>query len=944
MPCGAPTSQQSDLELCESFTLLAQKTESVILFTDAERKIVWVNEAFSAMTGYSREEVLGRNPSFLQGKETDPAAIEKMHLALAQGKGIKVVILNYTKSGTPYWLDLEIIPRYDHQGVLVGFMAIQTNITEKIAAIESARQLGERNRDILQVALDGFCIIDPQGNILQANQAYCQMTGYSAEELACMEISDLEQKETLEETIAHMQKIIAHGEDRFETSQRCKDGSVIEVEVSAQYRSTENVFVAFLKDITATKVLLRKFEHLNQLYKALAQCNEAILQCHDRDELFTRICKTVVENGGIKMAWVGFFDEPTGLIYPVASFGEGVEYLDGIQISLNTLDPLGQGPTGTAMREGRPVWCPDFQNNPSTMPWHERGAQYEWKASAAIPFRLRGRILGVITFFISSDQGFDEDIRELLIRMGNNISFALDNFAHEEDRKAAVEEHKKLHAAVEQSEEIIVITDIRGDIEYVNPAFEKITGYTSAEVIGCNPRILKSGEQSQAFYKELWDTLHSGNTWRGEFHNRRKNGDLYWVAAVISPVYSEAGEVSHFVVVQEDITKRKITEARLQQALERAESASQAKSEFLAVMSHELRTPLNGVLGFSEILSDTILDEEQRGYVRTINDCGEHLLSIVTDILDFSSIEKGKLKIESECFEIKTLLESCHQTLSYQAETKKLDFRLEISPNVPTTMKGDAVRVRQILTNLLGNALKFTSEGSVVLRAETHAIEGINYISFSIIDTGSGMTPETLALLFQPFSQGDSSLKRAFEGTGLGLAISKRLADAMGGSIAVDSAPGKGSTFTCRIPLNSTILPLNADQIEELTPASEPTGGLVLVVEDDRVNSLLARKMLEFMGMKVEAVSNGKEAVEAYRPGKYAAILMDMQMPVMDGVDATLKIREIDTASGTHVPIIALTANALQRDRDRCMTAGMDDFISKPFKKDELAEKLSKLI
>jgi len=941
MPCGDTISHQNHLDMCESFTLLAQKTGSIILFTDRERRIVWVNDSFSKLTGYSREDALGQNPSFLQGEGTDRETVARIHLALSEGRGIKEIILNYTKGGTPYWLDLEIMPRRNGKGELLGFMAIQTDITEKVEAMEVVRKLGERNRDILHAVMDGFCILDAQGHIREVNEAYCTMTGYSSEELTRMSIGDLESVETLHETASHIQKIMALGEDRFETRHRCKDGRIIEVEVSAQYRPSEEMFVVFLKDITDIKVPTRKIEHLTKLYRALAECNESIVHCRDRDDLFRNFCRINVELGGMKMAWVGLEDHSTGLLYPVAAYGEGVEYLEGIKISLDAGDPLGLGPTGTAMREGHPVWCHDFQNDPSTAPWHERGARFGWKASAAVPFRLRGSMLGVITFFINDGEGFDADIRELLVRMGNNVSFALDNFAHEQDRKEAQEEFLKLHTAVEQSEEIIVITDIRGDIEYVNPAFEKITGYTSAEVKGSNPRLLKSGEQSQSFYKELWDTILSGQTWRGEFHNRRKNGDLYWAAAAISPVCNEAGEVVHFVVLQEDITERKAMESNLHQALERAEASSRAKSEFLAVMSHELRTPLNGVLGFAEILGDTTLDEEQRGYVRTISDCGDHLLKIVTDILDFSSIEKGKLKLEIEVVSVPELIESCSQMVANEAASKKLEFRNEIAPNVPAAIKGDGMRIRQVVTNLLGNAVKFTSSGSIALRTETVEIgEGL-------FNTGPGIAPETLGLLFKPFSQVDSSLKRCFEGTGLGLAISKRLADAMGGMITVDSSLGKGSTFTLRLPLNSKSSPLRAgqaDQTKEQSPVAKSEAGLVLVVEDDRVNSLLARKMLEIIGMKVEAVSNGKEALEAFVPGKYSAILMDMQMPVMDGIEATLKIREAETASGTHVPIIALTANALERDRDRCFAAGMDDFITKPFTKDILAEKLSKLI
>ena len=524
------------------------------------------------------------------------------------------------------------------------------------------------------------------------------------------------------------------------------------------------------------------------------------------------------------------------------------------------------------------------------------------------------------------------------------------------ERKQAEKELRNFRTAVAQSANTTMITDSMGTIEYVNPAFESSTGYWSAEVLGSNPRILKSGEQSEIFYRDLWKTIKSGKIWRGEFHNRRKDGTLFWESATISPILNEQGKIVHFIAIKEDISERKLLESNLKEALVRAESGARAKSEFLAVMSHELRTPLNGVIGFTDLLSETQLNDLQQGYAKTILSSGQHLLSVVNDILDFSSIENGRIKLESAPILISHIVESSCQPIRKTIADKALDFRCEMDPGVPKQIVGDAHRICQILINLLGNAVKFTARGSVVLRVACSVKAGRQSLDFSVQDTGPGIPAEALSILFLPFSQVDSTLHRRYDGTGLGLAISKRIAGAMGGTIIVRSILGKGSTFTFRLPIEAApsssyengTLPTSQDQLaaEPPAPSGEPAatpleGGLVLVVEDDRTSSLLAGKILEALGHQVEFAVNGHQAVEAFVPGKFVAILMDMQMPVMDGIEATKRIRALE--SGTHVPIIALTANVMPGDLERCLSVGMDEFLSKPIKKSDLAAKLAGL-
>ena len=393
---------------------------------------------------------------------------------------------------------------------------------------------------------------------------------------------------------------------------------------------------------------------------------------------------------------------------------------------------------------------------------------------------------------------------------------------------------------------------------------------------------------------------------------------------------------------------RKRTKEKLKEALARAEAAASAKADFLSVMSHELRTPLNGVLGFAEILSDTPLNAAQQQYLQTIRDSGNHLLAVVDDILDFSSIEKGNLTIQAAPFPLAELVKSSDLAVRKSATDKGLVFLCEVASDVPKKITGDERRIRQILFNLLENAVKFTSSGSVTFRVARASADGRNVLDFIVEDTGIGISPEMIERLFNPFTQGDSTIRRQYGGSGLGLAISKRLADAMDASISIVSTPKTGSTFTFRFPLGTPssenaceVAPLSAGQPGGATQHPIPDGATVYVVEDDPTSSMLAGAMLAAIGYKVEFAYNGHEALMAFQKGKFAAILMDMQMPVMDGLLATKKIREIEAIAGGHVPIIALTANVMPGDLDRCLAAGMDDFLSKPFKKDALAAKLA---
>lgn len=511
--------------------------------------------------------------------------------------------------------------------------------------------------------------------------------------------------------------------------------------------------------------------------------------------------------------------------------------------------------------------------------------------------------------------------------------------------REAGEKIRQLSQVVEQSPTMVIITDLNGQIEYVNASFSEITGYSGEEAIGRNPRFLRGPEPAPALSNNLWAVVASGRTWKGEFCNRRKNGEVFWVDSAISPVLNDQKKVTHFMAIQQDITLRKEMEKALKDAKEAAEAATEAKGQFLANMSHEIRTPMNAIVGLAYLCQQTDLTPRQSGYLKKITVAADNLLGIINEILDFSKAEAGKISLETIEFDLDDILDQLSDLITGKAQEKGLEVVFLTSPEVPTKLIGDPLRLEQILINLANNAVKYTPSGEIVISSEVARRENDSvWLRFTVSDTGIGMTEEQQQKLFQPFTQADSSITRRFGGTGLGLAICKRLIDAMNGEIKIESAPNHGSMFRFTVKL-----PVAAER-EPLHPTSDLRGLNVLVIDDSESALSAFRSQLQSLSFVVSTARTLEEASERLSSRvavrQFDLILLDWKFPGISGPEAIRAIRKSSLAgdeNGRHIPIISVVPFGQEIIAEKTIGSELEALLIKPFTLSTLLDTILKV-
>ncbi len=529
----------------------------------------------------------------------------------------------------------------------------------------------------------------------------------------------------------------------------------------------------------------------------------------------------------------------------------------------------------------------------------------------------------------------DYVLKNNLERLGSAVNRAIREAKELQARLEAEKQVLKLSRAVEQSPNSILITDSDGNIEYANLNTLTTTGYSSNELIGNNPRIFSSGETSKEEYARLWSTIKSGYIWRGEFLNKKKNGELYWENASISPLMDSKDKIINYLAIKTDITEYKKLTSDLIASKEKAEESDRLKTSFLNNISHEIRTPMNAIVGFSEFLTEPeLLPEKRKEYAEIVIQSSKQLLSIITDIIEIAEIEAGQDKVHLTVFELNETLSLMVEQFQLKAEKQNILFTLKPAvPGEAIIVNSDQTKLIQILNNLIINALKFTKHGRISFG---YSIKD-NNIEFFVQDTGIGIAADMHDEIFKRFRQVESSLARRFGGSGLGLSIAKAYVNLLGGTIWLESEPGKGTCFYFTIPYNKaperSVPEINPDtslQIETELPKT------LLIAEDEDSNFMLLKAMLSAYKINILRAVNGIQAVEICRNNKIDLVLMDIKMPLMDGYEATKQIRGFLP----ELHVIAQTAYSTNTDKEKIFAAGCNDYIGKPLSKEILVSKI----
>ncbi len=762
-------------------------------------------------------------------------------------------------------------------------IGITEDITERKNLEERLRRDEKEYHEMIDAMNETVWIIDNDGSLLDVNKTAVDNLGYSREELlkkGLMGIDAHLKKEEIEDLVGSME---FDKKQVFETRHRTKNGKEIPVEISSSlinYRG-KTVILSVARDISERIRNLEALRKSEEKFRNLFYDHSAI--------------KLIIDP---KTKKVSEANKAAARFY-----GWSVDVLTKKKIT-----EIDAGPTDLLDKE--------IQN-----------------------------ILKLKSVYIETTHNkADGSIADVEV-FPSVVNIEGEKYIHSvihdiTEKKQTEKQLKLLSRSVEQNPVSIVISDKEGNIEYVNSTFTKITGYSMEEVQGKNPRFLNSGYHPREFFENMWKTILSGNDWKNEIRNRKKNGQLYWDDTVISPILNDEGEITNFVSVREDVTDKKKMIEELVATKEKAEENDRLKSAFLANMSHEIRTPMNGILGFIDLLRTPDLQQEDMNeYFDMVQMSGNRLLNTINDIIKISKIESGQAIINLSEVNISNLLNYFFRFYKPEADKKKIGFKLSDNISLQNVrIRSDKNKLESVIGNFLKNAFKFTSEGFVELGC---SLEN-DRICFYVKDSGLGIPPKKQKAIFERFVQAETEYSRSFEGSGLGLSIAKNYTEMLGGKIGVDSEPGKGSTFYASFPFVTSEKNESVPMTEpEKKPTPKTEGKRILIAEDDESGYMYLYTLLTREKFTVLKATNGADAVKrCMELPPPDLVLMDIEMPVMNGFDATREIKK----SNPQIPVIAQTAFALQGDREKALEAGCDDYISKPIKKDKLLSMINKYL
>ncbi len=896
-----------------------------IIILDADHRICRVNRAMLRILGMEKQELEGRfMDDFTMFRES--GLIRIMQLSEKEGdfNGLAREVTLHQEDNV--FFDL-IVQRVDHtkDTIILWFR----DVTEKNKMLKALEASEKKYRNLHENMHEGAISIDRSGCFLECNSSFLHLIRYNEEELSTVnywEITSSAWRSEEESTL--LDKLWSTGQpQRYEKEFVTKDGYAVIFAVQAFLRYNDKGekegFWLFVRDITEEKKKESEVHERELKYRTILEYSPIPLFSHDFSAVKESL-KKIHEQGVTDLR--KYLKENRSVVEEIL---RKIVLLD---CNNETLKYFGV----SSIQELQQMLTEEIHDLLVVV-----------FIDVALAFLEGKKVFETVVETNAPDVNIDAIIKWVLVP-GHEMTWdlVLVSITDISERVKYEKQLKVLSSAVDHSPASVVITDHNGKIEYVNPKFTEVTGYTAEEAIGANPRILKSGNLPDSFYKGLWKTITKGKEWRGEFENKKKNGELFWELASISGIKNEKGEIVYYVAIKEDITERKKTELELKKAKERAEESDRLKTAFLANMSHEIRTPLNAIIGFSDILQSDRLEEKQKEeYFSLINLSSQTLLKLIDDIIDVAKIEAKHMRIAPHPFDINELLNELYAYFEKEIMLKKGQVRLVLTRPFDQEFRilADAIRVKQVLSNLLGNAVKFTQKGSIEYG---FSLTEKKILEFFVKDTGIGIPRDKQKVIFNRFRQVDDSYTREFSGTGLGLWISKNLAELMGGDIRVESEEGQGSTFYFTLPVTGNFeIPEIAEKKpetgEQQKPVSDWSTKKVIIAEDNESNFEYLKAILSVRKAVVIRARNGLDVLEKVKNHEDVdVVLMDIQMPELNGYEATRLLK------GTYpdIRVIAQTAFAMSEDRKKALDAGCDGYIAKPIQPHKLITMLEKFM
>ncbi len=906
-----------------SFDITQQKrTEEALIRSEGNYRLLFEQSPFGIFTARPDGKILDANPALIKILGSPSAEATKQInvlqfpplVAVGYSKTFKKCMekgtiiqlkMNYTsKWEKPFYAETTFVPLKNEQSKVEKVYTILRDITEQHTAEQLLRASEYKYRSLAETSSDLILTIDNEGKFIYINPAIKKLLGYSVEEVSGQYFGKYVAPEFRNLIIARFDKAFKGKKiPLYEIEILRKDGCKIPFELNGSSLMDANGNVIGIqiiaRDITARKKAERdliesekKHKALSRQFRLMSDNIPDLVWAKDLEGRFTFVNKAICE----KLLIAKNIEEPIGKtdIY----FSERQHQLQPKRKDWYTFDKL----------------CVNSDTNVLKCKKPQKSVEY-------------GNIQGKLLYLDVYKAPIFDEHNHIIGTVGHGRIVTKER----EAEKNLLLRDKALNSAANA----IVITNSDGKLEWVNKAFCVLTGYSRTEAIGYNiNELVGSGKQDDSFYQNLKETLHRGKVWKGEFINKRKDGILYEVEEVITPVPDESGDIEHLIGIMTDISRRKAYERELKTAKEAAEESSRLKSAFLHNMNHELRTPMNAIMGFSDLMKEAN-PKQKNQYATIILNSSEQLLKLIDNVIYLSRLQSEKLPVKKNYFSPAKLVIELYELFNLP----NMKGKLNIIKNIPAELNemmfyADNYKIKQVLTNLTSNAVKYTEEGSIEIG---FGIKN-NKIEFYVKDTGIGVPEKEQTKIFESFYRGEEAIKKAIGGTGLGLNIAKELIELMDGTIDVKSIHGKGSRFYFQLPFQISTQRENA-KIGKLIINKKTTGELnVLVVEDEPTSYLYVDVLLRDKVKRIDHAQNGKEAVEMANKFTYDIVLMDIKMPVMNGMEATKILRK----QFPQLIIIAQTAFSLPEQRTKAIEAGCNDYLTKPIKKEKLLEMVNK--